>query len=505
MTEADFLFRMTARYGDKHTLRSLYGACAVMYCNVHNKIFRVMTGQYLTGTDYCPQCMQEHKKERELIVQAFQKQTRKMQKVEAELRAKEEHQRMIDKRKADYPFPPKIEGETYLRTFYIERMQALHGDKYKIVGEEIPDDTITRRIFHVECSECGNVFDMRTDAILRGRGCPHCAHNQHKTTESFIKELQVLYRDDYDYSQTEYVNSRTSVAVRCKKHDKTFKRSTQNILLGYGCPDCMKEQGKTFADMVENNYDKSKGKPMTNEVFCQRVRKIYGNRYTFEPTQYVNKRTPVLLHCAYCGEDVSVHPDSILRGTGHICVGASKHTDNEIRWRRFIDKAVEVHGMKYLYPWRETSFDNTRVPFVCLEHGLMYHTSGTFLRGSGCPICEHSAMTKGEQLIDEALKKMNVEHIYQYRLPVSDLFTQSVRSYMYADFYLPDHNMIIEFNGKQHYEYVAHFHRHKENSFEEQQIRDDGLRLFCREHNLRLLEISYKDEKNITSILSKNL
>ena len=43
-----------------------------------------------------------------------------------------------------------------------------------------------------------------------------------------------------------------------------------------------------------------------------------------------------------------------------------------------------------------------------------------------------------------------------------------------ADFYLPKQNCIIEFNGKQHYEYMPKYHK-SEGSFKYQQERDAEL------------------------------
>lgn len=59
------------------------------------------------------------------------------------------------------------------------------------------------------------------------------------------------------------------------------------------------------------------------------------------------------------------------------------------------------------------------------------------------------------------------------------------------DFYLPDYNICIEYDGKQHFESIDWFGG--KNSFLENQIRDKIKNEWCVENNINLIRISYKD------------
>ena len=74
---------------------------------------------------------------------------------------------------------------------------------------------------------------------------------------------------------------------------------------------------------------------------------------------------------------------------------------------------------------------------------------------------------------------------------------------MFADFYLPSKNVIIEFNGAQHYKIVDYFGG--KSTFERQQNRDFALRQYCKEHKIKIIEIPYTEYDNIESILEKEL
>ena len=71
------------------------------------------------------------------------------------------------------------------------------------------------------------------------------------------------------------------------------------------------------------------------------------------------------------------------------------------------------------------------------------------------------------------------------------------------DFYLLDYNILIEYDGEQHYNILNHFGGEK--TFNRIKINDDIKTNFCIEHNIKLLRISYKDMSNIYNILSLHI
>jgi len=70
------------------------------------------------------------------------------------------------------------------------------------------------------------------------------------------------------------------------------------------------------------------------------------------------------------------------------------------------------------------------------------------------------------------------------------------------DFYLPNYNLLIEFQGKQHEKYIKYFHNSYED-FEKQLEHDRRKSEYAKINNIKLLEIWYYDFDNIENILSK--
>lgn len=109
-----------------------------------------------------------------------------------------------------------------------------------------------------------------------------------------------------------------------------------------------------------------------------------------------------------------------------------------------------------------------------------------------------SVKSNGEVLIATALKELNIE--YETQKIFDDLKVKSNLSY---DFYLPKENILIEFQGQQHYKPIEKFGGQEQ--FERQVQHDKIKKDYAQKNNYRFLEISYQDQKSINKefILNK--
>ena len=78
-----------------------------------------------------------------------------------------------------------------------------------------------------------------------------------------------------------------------------------------------------------------------------------------------------------------------------------------------------------------------------------------------------------------------------------------MKRYFQVDFYLPDGNVVIEYNGEQHYMPVESWEGVP--GFLKQQKRDATLRKYCKKHGYRLIEIPYTELRHIEEILEQEL
>lgn len=99
-----------------------------------------------------------------------------------------------------------------------------------------------------------------------------------------------------------------------------------------------------------------------------------------------------------------------------------------------------------------------------------------------------------EKKVAQILRKAGIE--FEREKTFTDLKKGSYR----FDFYLPLQNICIEVNGQQHYEFLPHFHRTKQD-FWAGQMRDRRKISYCLAHSISLYCIPYWDMEKISSPL----
>ena len=120
---------------------------------------------------------------------------------------------------------------------------------------------------------------------------------------------------------------------------------------------------------------------------------------------------------------------------------------------------------------------------------------------TGCPKCRQS---KGEQKIETILKKYNIP--YETQKTFDDC--RDIRPLPF-DFYIPDKNIIIEYDGEFHYE-IKSFEKHEPQNISidrlnktktHDKIKDE----YCLKNKINLIRIPYWEKSNIENIILKEI
>ena len=131
----------------------------------------------------------------------------------------------------------------------------------------------------------------------------------------------------------------------------------------------------------------------------------------------------------------------------------------------------------------------TIVKIICDIHGEFSQTPSGHNSGKGCAVCKES---KGERAIREFLTDNNVEYIPQHKFKNC----RNIRPLPF-DFYLPEHNICVEYNGRQHYESVDIFGG--DTTFKLQKRKDDIKKNYCHDNDITLIIIN--DIEDVNSLL----
>lgn len=117
------------------------------------------------------------------------------------------------------------------------------------------------------------------------------------------------------------------------------------------------------------------------------------------------------------------------------------------------------------------------------------------LRKNGQQSCGRCVVSKGENKVKKTLEDMGVYFLQQENFDKTFKRPDTTRC-CFADFYLPNQNIVIEYNGEQHYHPVEYFGG--EQGFIKLKDRDRWKKQFYYNHNLKLIVIPYTDYENIS-------
>lgn len=309
-------------------------------------------------------------------------------------------------------------------------------------------------------------------------------------TENFIKKAQEIHGDKFDYSLVNYINSRTKVKIICPEHGAFEQLPYSHLKYKNACKFCSYE-------IVANK------RRLTTKDFIERSKYIHRNKYNIEYdyslVEYIDNATNVKIICPIHGEFLQI-PDIHMNGAG--CPRCKKNF--KLTLEQFIQKANLKHNFKYKYSKVEYINSSSKVCIICSEHGEFWQEANAHLQGAGCPKCKESL---GEKNIREFLIKNNINYISQKRF--NNLFYKNKKCKLSFDFYLPDYNLCIEFDG------VQHFKPHSFSSDQSEEVKNKNLKTvqerdqikteYCKNNNIKLLRISYLNFSVIEKILTKNI
>ena len=259
------------------------------------------------------------------------------------------------------------------------------------------------------------------------RGCCLCGGSKKSTTKEFIQKAKKIHNNKYDYSRAKYFKAIKNVIIICKQHGE-FLQTPNNHLRGQGCPKCYYVR--------------------TTKEFIAKANKIHNNRYNYSKTCFINSKEKITIICANHGEFLQ-SPNNHLNGQQcPNCFGTLKLTTQQ-----FIKKANNIHNNKYDYSRINYINTKTKIIIICKQHGEFKQIPNGHLQGKGCLKCSCN-VSKNEiiwlNLIEARLKRKLRKN---QRLNISKQFIK-------PDGFDPVTNTIYEYYG---YYFHGHPDKYKQN------------------------------------------
>ena len=298
------------------------------------------------------------------------------------------------------------------------------------------------------------------------------------TNENFIKKAKKIHGDKYEYGLVNYLHSQKKVIINCKIHG-IFEQKANNHLRGQGCKLCGNISRKN--KITDDKF-----------LFVEKAKKVHGDKYEYGLVNYLHSQKKIFITCKEHGifkQTPSMH----LIGEG--CCKCAYEIKSKMYMKsqsEFIIEAKKIHGDKYDYSLVKYIGSKKKVSIVCREHDLFKQTPCLHLRSHGCPICKQS---KGERIISNILNINSIVFIPEKTF--DDCV--GIRNKLPFDFYLPEQNTVIEFDGIQHYKPIDLFGG--DEGFKKIKITDDIKNIYCKSNKIKMIRIKYNNIHIIDKIL----
>lgn len=197
------------------------------------------------------------------------------------------------------------------------------------------------------------------------------------------------------------------------------------------------------------------------------------------------------LQCLNCGYEFERYTQHFI-DSPHMCPRCHpKMIKQTVTLEEAQKRINDVYGINYL-TILEYKGNNIKTNIKCEKCSNIFQSVPASLwrrRIKGCPFCEKTK-SLGECRIERYLRENKIQFRTQERfLECKDKLC------LPFDFYLPQFNICIEFQGEQHY-------NQKSLLWSEQLIRHDEMkRQFCKDKKITLIEIPWYDIDNIDKYL----
>ena len=199
--------------------------------------------------------------------------------------------------------------------------------------------------------------------------------------ENFIKKSILKYKDKFDYSKVNYINSISKVIIICKKHGEFFKTPSKHLWNKHSCPKCAIDE-----------Y--SKAVKISKEEFINLASKVHDNKYSYEKIS-INKRTDSMeifckRHNKYFFQRLNVHLQGFCG-----CKECTKEQKEENMHKIFKDNFIKSFISKFGkdYDFSKVTYKNNITPVIvkCNKHNqefLQVHRNIKRSKNCSCPQCK---------------------------------------------------------------------------------------------------------------------
>lgn len=328
------------------------------------------------------------------------------------------------------------------------------------------------------CPHCQKEFIARFYDITKNngrKGCPDCV-------KKMRRKEQTKHKIGQKYGPYNTILLAKEDNPRCHTFKGTYKCghcgeifiANHNALTKtnkYVCQECAK-RGALTGDYVG---------PKKNFLVTKCFKEKYKGHFLYE------------FKCPFCGKLFTTVLDNINNGSRTSCGCMNPNYRQDLTGKQF--------GHWTVLCKTDQRDSHGEILWECLcSCGTKKLVRGSLLENGTSQSCGCSKESRGEKQIKQYFNNNKISYIRQQTFSNCKSPKNRVLKF---DFYLPNYNCCIEYDGRQHF--IAIDAWGGEESFQYRQECDNIKNQYCKDNDITLIRIPYTEYDNIETILDKEL
>lgn len=363
---------------------------------------------------------------------------------------------------------------------YEDVLKSFEERDYTLLTKKEDYKNVTQKLEYV-CNKHKDkgILKISYSKLMNGRGCTYCGRERNiqavRKPFNYNEAIELCNKHDFEFVEIKRENSVIYIYFICNKHREL------------GIQRMRKENMKR--DIKGCQYCKGN---LPEWYVRQKISIEYPHIELIG--EYKNMSTPLECHCKKHDVYWITTPQNILYGHGCVQCGLEKLSEQRtLSQEEFENMIKDVNpDLEIISEYKGMEYDIT---VKCKKCGYVWTLNAASLKLNGTRCKKCSFTYKGEDRIIEVLQELDVYFIHQCKF--EDCKDKKCLPF---DFYLPDYNLCIEFDGEQHYK-----PKFGEESFVKTQAHDKIKNEYCESHNIDLLRIPYWDGSITDKIIKEKL
>jgi very-short-patch-repair endonuclease len=343
----------------------------------------------------------------------------------------------------------------YEKSFASHEKAQYWSDKNELKPNEV--FKFSHKKFYFDCDKCTHNFYTYLSSISQGIWCPYCNGHHRLCDEEDCKECYEKSFSSHEKAQywndknkvkprNVFKNSNKKYLLNCNKCNHTFSIALNNINTGYWCPycankklcdeeDCKECYEKSFA-----SHDKSKYL-INNKLEPRYIFKCSNDKYNilcnicnhiFNIT--ISKITSMNRWCSYCANKKLCGNDNC-----NVCFEKSFASHKKSKYWSNVNELLPIQIFKS---------SNKKFIFNCNKGHKFISALNHVTNNKWCPYC----VNKTEQKLYDKLSTLYPTLQQQFKVEWC-----KNKTFLPFDFVIPENKIIIELDGRQHFEQVRNW------------------------------------------------